>query len=95
MEINIPVWELVKDLGGVFEEAARVLKNTWTIDESERKTKWDASKVERERAQETKEAINELQGIKETHLEKEVRLLVAVSQIKFMFFVYVIALLTH
>lgn len=93
--INIPVWELVKDLGGVFEEAARVLKNTWTIDESERKTKWDASKVERERAQETKEAINELQGIKETHLKKEVRLLVAVSQIKFMFFVYVIALLTH
>ena len=85
VEINIPVWELVKDLGGVFEEAARLLKNTYNKDEDRRRTEHEAQKVERERAHETKEARVELQGIKETHLEKEVRLLFAVSQIKLCF----------
>lgn len=81
LENSIPVWELISDLGGVFEEAARVLESTWTTDEYNRETKWDKEEKERARAKEMKEARIELQGIKETHLKKDVRLLVGVIDI--------------
>ena len=77
-----PVWELVKDLGGVFEEAAQILQNTWNSDENERKIKWHEQKEKREKAQETKDSRKELQRIKDTHLKEKVRLLFAVSQTK-------------
>ena len=80
-----PVWELVKDLGGVFEEAAQILQNTWNSDENERKIKWHEQKEIREKAQETKDSRKELQRIKDTHLKEKVRLLIAVSQTKLSF----------
>ena len=55
-----PVWELVKDLGGVFEEAAQILKNTWNSAENKRKIEWQKQKEEREKAQETKDSRKEL-----------------------------------
>lgn len=64
---NIPVWKLVKDLGGVFEDAAKLLEDTWNSDELKRQEKCE--KIE----EETK-AKEELQEVKAKHLTKEVLL---------------------
>ena len=39
VEGYIPVWELLKDLGGVYETAADVLEEIWQCDEKERKAR--------------------------------------------------------
>ena len=39
VEGYIPVWELLKDLGGVYKTAADVLKEIWQCDEKERKVR--------------------------------------------------------
>ena len=39
VEGYIPVWELLKDLGGVYETAANVLEEIWQCDEKERKAR--------------------------------------------------------
>ena len=39
VEWYIPVWELLKDLGGVYKTAADVLKEIWQCDEKERKVR--------------------------------------------------------
>lgn len=72
---SIPVWELVKDLGGVFEDVAIVLKETWAKDEKERKLHWDERKKRRQEEEDMERAKEELELIKETHLREEVRLL--------------------
>ena len=41
----IPIWELIRDLGSDFEEAAKILENTWRKDEAERKQKIVKQKV--------------------------------------------------
>ena len=51
----IPVWELIRDLGKEFEEAAVVLEETWCKDENARKKEWEAEE--------------ELKRIKEEHLK--------------------------
>ena len=71
---SIPVWELVKDLGGVFEDVAIVLKETWAKDEQERKTHWDERKKRRQEEEDMERAKEELELIKEFHLNEEVRL---------------------
>ena len=71
---SIPVWELVKDLGGVFEDVAIVLKETWAKDEKERKLHWDERKKRRQEEEDMERAKEELELIKETHLREEVRL---------------------
>ena len=71
---SIPVWELVKDLGGVFEDVAIVLKETWTKDEQERKTHWDERKKRRQEEEDMERAKEELEVVKEIHLNQEVRL---------------------
>ena len=58
----IPVWELIRDLGKEFEEAAVVLEETWCKDENARKKEWED--LERE-----KKAEEELKRIKEEHLK--------------------------
>ena len=58
----IPVWELIRDLGKEFEEAAVVLEETWCKDENARKKKW-------EDLQKEKKAEEELKRIKEEHLK--------------------------
>ena len=51
----IPVWELIKDLGGDFEDSARVLEETWRKDESRRKEKFEASIKEQKDQQKAEE----------------------------------------
>ena len=51
----IPVWELIRDLGKEFEQAAVVLEETWCKDENARKKEWEAEE--------------ELKRIKEEHLK--------------------------
>ena len=58
----IPVWELIRDLGKEFEEAAVVLEETWCKDENARKKEW-------EDLQREKKAEEELKRIKEEHLQ--------------------------
>ena len=58
----IPVWELIRDLGKEFEEAAVVLEETWRKDENARKKEW--KDLQRE-----KKAEEELKRIKEEHLK--------------------------
>ena len=58
----IPVWELIRDLGKEFEEAAVVLEETWCKDENARKKEW-------EDLQREKKAEEELKRIKEEHLK--------------------------
>ena len=58
----IPVWELIRDLGKEFEEAAVVLEETWRKDENARKKEW-------EDLQREKKAEEELKRIKEEHLK--------------------------
>ena len=58
----IPVWELIRDLGKEFEEAALVLEETWCKDENARKKEW-------EDLQRGKKAEEELKRIKEEHLK--------------------------
>ena len=71
---NIPVWELVEDLGGVFEDVAIVLKETWAKHEQERKSHWDERKKKRQEEEDMERAEEELELIKKTHLNEEVRL---------------------
>ena len=58
----IPVWELIRDLGKEFEEAAVVLEETWGKDENARKKEW-------EDLQREKKAEEELKRIKEEQLK--------------------------
>ena len=58
----IPVWELIRDLGKEFEEAAVVLEETWCKDENARKKEWEDLRRE-------KEAEEELKRIKEEHFK--------------------------
>ena len=54
----IPVWELVRNLGGDFEDAARVLEETWRKDESKRKEKLEALiKEQKDRQKEEEERM--------------------------------------
>ena len=69
----IPVWELIRDLGGDFEDAARVLEETWHKDEAKRREKSEARLKERKRVEQMKNARDELQRIKEKHLKSKVR----------------------
>lgn len=71
---NIPVWKLIKDLGGVFKDAGKVLEDMWNSDESERRKKWEKIKEENDKKKEEKEAHEELQGFRDEHLQKEVRI---------------------
>ena len=70
---NIPVWELVEDLGGVFEDVAIVLKETWAKDEQERKSDWDERKKRKQDEEDKERAKGELERIRKTHLSEEVR----------------------
>ena len=70
---NIPVWELVEDLGGVFEDVAIVLKETWAKDEQERKSDWDERRKRKQEEEDMERAKDELERIRETHLREEVR----------------------
>ena len=74
---NIAVWDIIKDLEGVFEDVATILKKTWDEDESKRKTKWD----ERERRHKEEKARTELLSIKKEHFEKQVRFLIDFTNI--------------
>ena len=71
---NIPVWKLIKDLGGVFKDAGKVLEDTWNSDESERRKTWEKNKEEDDRENEEKEANKELKGLRDEHLLKAVRI---------------------
>ena len=54
----IPVWELVRNLGGDFEDAARVLEETWRKDESKRKEELEALiKEQKDRQKEEEERM--------------------------------------
>jgi len=54
----ILVWELVRDLGSDFEDAARVLQETWRKDESKRKEKLQALiKEQKDRQKEEEERM--------------------------------------
>ena len=64
----IPVWELIRDLGKEFEEAALVLEKTWCKDENARKTEWEAKQKKTRDLQRKKEAEEELKRIKKEHL---------------------------
>ena len=70
---NIPVWELVEDLGGVFEDVAIVLKETWAKDEQDRKSDWDERRKRKQEEEDMERAKDELERIRETHLREEVR----------------------
>lgn len=67
-----PVWELIRNLGGEFMEAARILEDTWHKDESERQDIWQARREEKEKEEELKKAEGELWSIKAQHLQSEV-----------------------
>lgn len=69
-----PVWLLIKDLGGVFKDVAKVLEDTWKSDELKRKNDWDKIQQENNRKKEQEKAKEELQGIKDEHLNREVTL---------------------
>ena len=64
----IPVWELIRDLGKEFEEAALVLEKTWCKDENAGKTEWEAKQKKTRDLQRKKEAEEELKRIKKEHL---------------------------
>ena len=69
----IPVWELIRDLGKDFEEAAVVLEETWCKDENARKKEWEAKQKKTSDLQREKnmlaEAEEELKRIKEEQLK--------------------------
>ena len=75
----IPVWELIRDLGSGFQEAAQVIEDTWVKEEAARKVKWEALCEEQKEQQRVKNvqreeekvmgmARNELLRIKKEHL---------------------------
>ena len=72
---NIPVWKLIKDLGGVFKDAGKVLEDAWNSDESERRKTWEKNKEENDRKNEEKEANEELKAFRDEHLLKAVRII--------------------
>ena len=69
---NKPVWELVEDLGGVFEDVAIVLRETWAEDERKRKSYWDERRKRKQEEDDMERAKDELEHLKETHLCEEV-----------------------
>ena len=75
----IPVWELLRDLGDEFEEAASVLETTWRKDELKKEEKWEEKCKDKENAA-VKIVKDELQCIKESHLQSAVRILNAVER---------------
>lgn len=62
----IPVWELIKKLGGSFEFVSSILKKTWEKDERIRES-------EKQRMREDKEVREELQSILTNHMHQKVR----------------------
>ena len=66
----IPVWELIRDLGEEFEEAAVVLEETWCKDKNARKKEWQAKQKKARDLQKEKNMLaEELKRIKEEHLK--------------------------
>ena len=68
----IPVWELIRNLGGEFVEAARILEKTWHKDESERQDIRQERCQEKEEAKELEKAVEQLWSTKADHLQSEV-----------------------
>ena len=68
----IPVWELIRNLGEDFMEAAQILEGTWCKDESEKEDRWQLRFQEIEVATELNKVEDELRRIKAKHLRSEV-----------------------
>ena len=72
IEGYIPVWELIRELGSEFEEAATVLEKTWRKDEEDRKKKLEEKEKPKDLKQTEKSmmagAKQDLLLMKEEHL---------------------------